>query len=238
MKKYTLLYLLGCIALCSCGNQSKTDNNKVENPTEKGTYASKIVSEIQPIPSAFTHLILISSADVEYTQGAEYKMEIVGDSIAIRNIVTNFESNLLTISIKTERNPELNTYDQKLDATIKLSSPDLACVSVCGIGNFTTKGTWKGNKIELGTIGNGNINCDSIICSSFDYKSSGEGDATFDYVKAETTHFSSVTSTAIKANIDTDILMCENSSNKPITFTGKANKKEIYDTKKGRVIFE
>lgn len=236
-KKYTLLYILAGALLCGCNQRGNSNHNDNQTAKKDKQYAENIITKTIPIPCEFTHLTSISGADIIYTQG-DYGMEVTGDSAKIIGLETNFESNLLTISFKTERNSDINIYETKQNVTINISAPNLACVSICGCGNFTSKGKWKGEKIELGTIGKGNFECDSIECQIFDYRTSGEGEANFCNIKAESTHISNVARTTINANVDTKLLMCENSGTSAISFSGTALKQELFPTKEGKILFK
>jgi len=260
MKKYTLLYIgatLFCLgtnlALCSCNqsnkakdNSSANTQNQKENTSNTNSGASSastssasnanIITKQIPIGAEFTHLIAVSGADIVYTQG-DYKMDAIGDSSILEFLEADIESGILTISIGSERNQDINFYEGKQNVTINLSAPNLKCVSICSSGNFTSKGLWKSDKIEFGVIGDGNFKCDSIICQFLDYQATGNGNANFAHIKSQKLRFTNTSGSNINADIDTDIIIADNQGNSTFKFTGKANSTELYPTKKGKILF-
>jgi len=234
MKKYFTLYIFSLIALCSCNNQNNSANQNNETTPKR---KANIITKHIPIGAEFTHLTSVSGADIVYSQG-DYNMEVTGDSAVIQYLETNFDSNILTLSLGSERNPELNAYEGKQNVTINISAPYLQCVAICSSGSFTSRGKWSGEKIELGIIGSGNFSCDSIDCKIFDLQSSGKGNADFTHIQAESIHFSSTAETGIKADIETDLIMAENQGTTDFHITGHAKNKEIYQGKKGKILFE
>lgn len=253
MKKYTLLYILATLAVCSCGNNqnsSETTGTEKNSNTQKATNAqhasdsstnnskaNKIIHKTIPIASEFTHLLSVSGANIIYTQG-DYNIEAIGDSSVLSYLATEFDSNTLTISIGTERNQDLNIYEGKLNITINISAPNLQCVSLCSSGDFQSIGTWKADKIELGIIGSGTFSCDTIDCTSFDLSATGNGNGNFSHIKSHKIHFANVANTNITADINTDLISCENSGNSTITFTGRATSQQFYPTKTGKILFK
>lgn len=247
MKKYTLFYILASFAFCGCkqGNNpeehsskdAKTSQESVSGNAEKTKAKVNKIHRNIPIGTDFTHLICVSGADVVFTQG-DYKLEAYGDSAILTYLETDFDSNILTISLASERNQDLNIYEGKVDVTINLSAPDLRCVSLCSSGDFISKGLWKGEKIEFGMIGKGQFKCDSIDCSTFDFQSSGNGSADFTHIKAQTIHFANMSNCNVTADINTQILQCENKGNNTMTFTGHAKDQQLYPTKTGKILFK
>lgn len=234
MKKFTVFYISGIMALCSCGNQNNATNQKTENTPHR---EPNIITKHIPIGAEFTHLTSVSGANIVYTQG-DYALDITGDSAIIQHLEADFDANILTLSLANERNSDLNAYEGKQNVTINVSAPNLQCVSICSSGDFISKGMWKGEKLEFGIIGSGNFYCDSIDCNIFDMQSTGRGQGEFAHIKAERIHFASTSETGIKADIDTDLLLAENQSIHDFVFTGKINKKEIYETKRGKILFK
>lgn len=241
MKKDTLLYIFTALAICGCNHQNNTNEQSSNtNQTPASTKQSpkkNIIHKIIPIGAEFTHLLCVSGANIVYTQG-EYKMEAIGDSSALQYLETDFDSNTLTISIGAERYQDLNIYEGKLDVTINLSAPNLQCVSLCSSGDFTSKGVWETDKIEFGIIGKGDFHCDSIKCNIFDLQSTGEGNAYFSHIDSKSTHFANMSYSNINADLQTDLLMCENKGNSTITFTGQARTQQLFPTKSGKILFE
>lgn len=236
MKKYTLFYILAATVLCGCGQQNKSaenDNNGQESALKKPT--TKIVKKEIHVGGTFTHLTSITGADIEYTQG-NYRMELEGDSLLMKYLETDYESGLLTLSLASERNADINRYETKLNLTIRISAPDLQCVSLCNCGDFTSKGTWKGKKIEFGSIGSGSFHCDSIECDKLEFQASGSGNATFTHIQSPYIHFANTNMSNIDALVSCDTLQAENIGRSTFNIKGTAKMKEIHPTKNGKII--
>lgn len=239
MKKNTLLYILGSIALISCGNQNNNAENAENDSTKVAPKKSSvnIIKKELHVAAPFTHLTSITGATIEYTQG-NYRMELEGDSILLKYLETDYESGLLAISFASERNMDINRYETKLNLTVRISAPDLKCVSLCSCGDFISKGIWKGSSIEFGGIGSGSFICDSIQCTSLNYQSSGTGSATFAHIQAPYIHFANTNTSDIDASLSCDTLQAENIGNSTFTFKGTAKLKEIHPTKYGKIVIE
>lgn len=228
------------LAICACGGQQKQNRETAtskEAKSEKKKPVANIISKQVHVISEFTHLTSVSGADIVFTPG-DYSIEVTGDSALIQYLETDFDSNLLTISIASERNPEINVYEGKPNVTISISAPKLQCVSLCSSGNFTSKGSWKNQTLEFGTIGSGTFYCDSLECESFNYMSTSTGDANFNHIKAKKIHFANLNQSNVNATIDADILEAENKGNSTFTFRGKVNEKRFSPSKTGIIVFE
>ena len=237
MKKYTLLYILPLLALTNCGRKNQPVNNQSVTKPAEAVAKSNIIHKDLFVVSEFTHLTIVSGADIHYTQG-DYSIEAIGDSTLLEHIITEFDSSVLTINLGSERNPGLNVYEGKKNVRINISAPALRCVSLCSSGNFTTHGLWKGEVIELGIIGEGSFYCDSIVCNTFDLKSSNNGSGNFAYLTGKEVSFANLGNSNITANVDAEHFVAINRGNCTMTFTGRATTKEIYPTKHGKINFE
>lgn len=243
MKKYTLLYILAALTTIGCNQQKSTNDSSSKDSTSQTTKSvskkakkqNKITKYI-PIATDFTHLICVSGANITYTQG-DYNIEAIGDSAVLQYLCADFDSNILTLSIGSERNQDINIYEGKLDVTINISAPNLQCVTLCSSGDFTSHGLWKANKIEFGIIGKGSFHCDSIESTTFDLQSTGDGNANFTNINSKSIHIANMSGSNINADVNTELLMCENKGYSTITFTGKASRKELFPTKTGKILF-
>ena len=242
MKKYTLLYLCTALALGGCkhtaGNGTADNANAdQQEQSAKKENAAKIVRRTIPLGADFNNIMSLSGADIVFSQG-DYSMEVEGDSVLMDYIATEVESHMLTVSFASERNKSLSVYDSKLNMTVYVSAPELQCVSICGKGNFTTKGLWIGDKIDMGMIGEGEFHCDSIECNNLQYQATGKGDAYFAHIKAGQVHFANMSGSNVKADVDTESLLCDNVGHSTFSITGKAKSKEVNKGKGGKVLIE
>lgn len=237
MKKNTLLYFITAMALCSCNNGNNSEKKESDTSKEEVKTEENIITKTVPLMGEFTHITAVTGANIIYTQGNQ-SMEITGDSSFIQTLKPDIDSGVLTISMGSELNSDLDLFERNHNVTINISAPSLKCVTICSSGNFTSKGLWTGDKIEFGIIGTGNFTCDSIECKMFDFQSSGSGNAAFAHIKAETIHVANSRGSNVTANINTDVLKAENVGNSTFSFNGKANTKELYPTTNGKIEFK
>lgn len=236
MKTNTLLYLIASLALCSCNNAKKSEEKAAEVTPEQQTEAENIITKTVPLCGEFTHITSVTGANIVYTQG-DYNIEVTGDSTFILSLKPEIDSGVLTISMGAELNSDLDLLERNHNVTLNISAPSVRCVTLCGSGNFTSKGLWKGEKLEFGIIGSGNFLCDSIDCADFDFMSSGEGKAEYVHIKAQHIHVANTKKSDVKADVETDIIEAENVGSGIFSFTGNANVKKLYPTKAGKIEF-
>lgn len=225
------------MTICGCKNGNKVEEKEVTVTPEPETAKVNIIKKNVPLFGDFTHITSVTGANIVYTQG-DYNIEVIGDSSFIQSLKPEIDSGVLTISMGAELNQDLNLLERNHNVTLNISAPSLRCVTLCGSGNFTSKGLWKGDKLEFGIIGSGNFVCDSIECNIFDFQSSGEGDAEYVHIKAQQMHVSNTRKTNVKADIETETLKSENVGKSTFTFTGTARYQELYPTKSGKIEFE
>lgn len=237
MKKNTLLYIITALTILGCKNGNKVEEKEVAVVSEPAHAKDNIIKKTIPLYGEFTHITSVTGANIVYTQG-DYSFEVIGDSTFIQSLKPDIDSGVLTISMGAELNQDLDLLERNHNVTLNISAPNLRCVTLCGSGNFTSKGVWKADKIEFGIIGNGNFVCDSIECNIFDFQSSGEGDAEYTHISAQQMHFSNTRKTNVKADIETETLKSENVGKSTFTFTGTAKYQELYPTKSGKIEFD
>ncbi len=224
--------MAAALVLCSCNNggTENSENDKDSTKVAVNTAKKKIVKLPFPITDNFNHITSIGGIDIVYTQG-DYHIEVEGDSALLQHIQAEVESGVLTINIRGERNKDINIYEGKYNVTAYISSPDLKCVAICSTGNFTSKGLWEVDDIELGTIGTGAFNIDSICCATFKYQSTGTGDATFNYLEAnDKLDIACMAANHVNANVNTSFLTVATNSGK-VKLSGIAKNKDIAATK-------
>lgn len=234
MKKQYLLLLSILLLLSSCEGNN-TSNNKSIKEDQPSTKKTNIIKKPLYITSDFNQITSLGGIDILYTQG-DYNIEAEGDSSIINCIEASTDSGILTINLKSDRNKDINTYDGKQDITVHISSPDLKCVALCSSGNFKSKGMWNISNIELGVIGTGGFDIDSIKCDNLKYEATGEGNTKINNItSSEKITISCMGPSDVTANINANIIDVATQSGK-ISLTGKANKKEFAATNANLII--
>ena len=228
MKKLLIVSLAIFSALCSCnGNKTEKGENSTKDTIKKSP--QNIIRTPLQITSDFNQITSIGGIDIIYTQG-DFSAELEGDSLLLPHIDVDIDSGILSISMKGERNHDINIYEGKNGVKLYLSSPNLKCVALCSSGNFTSKGTWTNEDIQLGIIGKGSFKLDSINCKTFKYQTSGTGNADFKNIKGEQLEFICTSKSDVTATVDADYLKAA-TNNGVITLNGKAKQKQLSASK-------
>lgn len=222
----TLSLLTACRSDKNTNDSATADEPQKEEVEQSAEDSRKIVRKALSVPSDFTYIMNIGDVDIIYTQG-ECSMEVVGDSNLIKFLNTDFDSNLLTISLKTDANQKINRFSRAQNVQVYLSSPTLECVSVCGAGNFTYTGDWKSDKIQIGVFGKGNATLGNLECNSFVLQSTEDGDVAIAHLKATDATFTISGRGVYNVDVDVENLYVLNDVTKSITFTGKATTKYV-----------
>lgn len=220
----TALTAIAMLASCNGQSPSQTSAEKKEDAgaAESGKRRSENVVRVKMgTPKEFTHVTNLGSANIIYTQG-DYAMEVEGDSAMLQYLMTSFDSNLLTVSMRTDGNRDFNLYGSTSNVTIHLSCPDLKCVSICGNGGFESKGKWSGDKIEVGVLNTGTLCLDTIECNTFGLQSTSVSLINLSYLKANEVNVLTRTSATVEMNVDAEELTILNDGKPKITLTGKA----------------
>lgn len=230
--KRQIIIPLALSFLCSCGNNNAGSNK--ESKQEKKESKRNIVRQPLRLLGDFTQITSLGGIDIVYTQGS-YNCEIEGDSASISHVRADVESGILTMYFTSDNNPEMLCYENKQSITAYISTPDLNCVALCSTGNFSTTSKWKQDNIELGIIGTGSFNLDSIECNTFKYEATGDGDATFKHIDSKgSIMFTCMSKSNVKADINTDLIVATTQSGE-INLTGKAKKKDISATNRAHI---
>ena len=219
--------------LCSCGGNNT--GKKTETKQEKNTEDSQNIMRTQlNVHGNFNQITSLGGINIIYTQG-DYSFEVEGDSIAISHVKADVESGILTLYTSSDNNPELNAYGNKQNITAYISSPDLKCVALCSTGDFTSHGTWKEQNIELGVIGSGSFNLDSVECDICKHEATGGGDATFKHINAtEDITLTSMGNSDVEADINTELISATTQKGK-LHLTGTAKQKDLSATNKALI---
>lgn len=228
-RKYITYIICGACALffsCRPATPGKDHSGKESTSIEAKQSKRNIIRQHIAIPSTFTHITNLGSIDIIYTQG-DFNIDVEGDSAMLRYLDTTFESNLLTTNIYTDNNPDINLYGNKSNIKMYISCPDLQCVSICGNGGFTSKGTWDTENIQIGVFGTGTLKLENVQSTTFKLESGETGAIRIKHLQAEDASIYSHSPASIDANLDVNRLSIFNVGSGPLHFTGRAQQSVI-----------
>ena len=151
------------------------------------------------------------------------------------HVDANFDSSLLTVSIRTDKNNEVNLFGTTSNVRMYVSCPELHCVSVCGNGSFESAETWKGNDIRLGVLGTGALKLGKIECKTLTLESSNIGNVIIGDLQAQEATIYSRSSANIDVNLNVEELTVLNEGKQTITLNGTAKKTLIKNPKDERL---
>ena len=226
----TALTAMSMLAACNNSAKKQTGVAEQEEASQRRRKSENIVRQKLGTLKEFTHITNIGSVNIVYTQG-EYSMEVEGDSTMLQYITTSFDSNLLTVSMRTDGNRDFNLYGNTSNVTMYLSCPDLQCVSICGNGGFESKGKWSGDNIEVGVLDTGELHLDSIECNTFSLQSTSVSLINIANLKANEAAILTRTSATIDINVDAEDFTVLNDGKPKITLTGKVTNLMIKNPK-------
>lgn len=209
---------------CGSGNQKSGEEQQSESANSNKKASSLNIKRCSLLANShYNQITNISGIDIEYVQGAEYSAILEADSILIPYVETEVEGGLLTLSVKSSKIKDVLKFENKHNAKLYLTAPELVAVAIVGAGDFVSKGTWQyDGEISLGTLGTGEFVTDTILCKTFRYQSTDTGAATFSYVKADNALFLSRFGSKIDANIDVSKVEANVDGTSQLTLTGHA----------------
>lgn len=221
--KYGLFIALATLILMGSCRRTTTSNqaNSNQQTEKKEVRKQNIIRKRLPVPFDFSYITNLGCVDIIYTQG-NYNMEVEGDSVTLNYLITDYDSNVLTINLELDNNLDLNLYGNTQNVKMYLSAPELKCVSVCSSGSFESQATWRAEDIQLGVLSTGSMNIGRVECTTFNLQSSDIGDITLSDLQAEDASIYSCSSANINANINVKNLIVINEGKQKIKLTGKA----------------
>ena len=224
MKLHLIIPCIAIALLASCkqGKQQGTTDKEQGARSEEQTTRNVVKKKLHVVKE-FTHLTNLSGVDIIYQQG-DYYMELEGDSTLLEVLGLNFDSNLLTISMPTDANMDINAYGNSSHMKMRLSCPDLRCVSICGTGNFESHGTWRSNDIQLGVFDRGSLTLDSVECTTLSMQSNAKGAIAATNVKADEATVLGGGLGSIDLHLDVKEFVLLNDGKQKINLSGKAEK--------------
>ena len=152
-----LLAVGGVCMACYSSKDLKADGKRVTVTRDVG-YFSKVDAS--------------GSADIEFVQGKERAMRIVGPKQFVDNIVVEKKGETLYISHKS--NSVTSFFDD--DVTLYIYSPDLTEVNLRGSVSFDVKGALDTDNLKVSVMGSGEADFGSIVCDAINFEVRGSGD--------------------------------------------------------------
>lgn len=120
----------------------------------------------------FSKVDASGSVDIEFVQGKEQAMRIVGSKQFVDNIVVEKKGETLYVSHKS--NSVISFFDD--DVTLYIYSPDLTEVNLRGSCSFDVKGALDTDNLKVSVMGSGEADFDSIVCDAINFEVRGSGD--------------------------------------------------------------
>lgn len=120
----------------------------------------------------FSKVDASGSVDIEFVQGKEQAMRIVGSKQCVDNIVVEKKGETLYVSYKS--NSVISFFDD--DVTLYIYSPDLTEVNLRGSVSFDVKGALDTDNLKVSVMGSGEADFDSIVCDAINFEVRGSGD--------------------------------------------------------------
>lgn len=140
---FVILSLLSII-LISCSD----DDNPVSR--QKITGSGNLITESRTIPP-FNSINLVTVGNVQLTQGATQSVSVTVDDNVMDYILTTVSNGVLTISSDTG----VNVTD--FDLILNITMIDLEDLTLTGVGNIISAGTFNADVVDLLLHGVGNI---------------------------------------------------------------------------------
>lgn len=213
--------ILSILTACNNPVQRPNEQSGDDDTSQEKVKNEKIVRRQLGTLKDFTHLTNLGSVNIIYTQG-DYNMEVEGDSVLLQYLTTSFDSNLLTVSMRTDGNRDINLYGNASNVTMYLSCPNLKCVSICGNGGFESIGKWSGDDIEVGILSTGTMRLDSIECNTFSMQSTSVSNISITNLKVNEATVMTRANATIDMDVDAEELTVLNDGKPTMTLTGRA----------------
>lgn len=120
----------------------------------------------------FSKVDASGSVDIEFVQGKEQAMRIVGSKQFVDNIVVEKKGETLYVLHKS--NSVISFFDD--DVTLYIYSPDLTEVNLRGSVSFDVKGALDTDNLKVSVMGSGEADFGSIVCDAINFEVRGSGD--------------------------------------------------------------
>ena len=229
MKTNNYAFLLSALLLSAC---SGTGSKSSQQETKTKETEMVTIQRILPIHNDFFGITNIGSINIEFSEGP-CGVVVEGDSILISNLRYEVVGGLLTLSIPSEENLDINQYETNPRINAKISCPELRIFSNIGGGNIKLP-VLHSSKIDMGGMGGGSITADSIFCPDFKYQSNSNTKASFKYIEGENAKILCYGIAPVEANVVMSKLTVIDASNQnDLNFKVKSSSIDLISTGSG-----
>lgn len=254
MAKSIISVLIGLIVIScvSCTNQPSA-------PATGTKESSSVETTIRHIPFSgeFTQITNMGSVNIVYTTGP-CDIRVEGPKALVQMVSAEIDCGILLLTVASERNQDIQQYQTiRSDLTAYISSPSLSMLAVCGSGSFISHDLITTEDIHIGTLRNGSILINSLICRNLRYEINGTsrdsiGHLTCDDALVVSSASGRLTMPDVNAsgsltlddNVSSEILckgkttslVINNQGRGLISFEGTFSQKNIHQGKDARVI--
>ena len=177
---YNAFEVLTCTLLLVSCQQTTDKTGKQTNgevKTEDTKKASKTIRQHVKYSGTFYQITNIGSPDIVFTQGP-YNIEAEGSEELVNKLSVGVDQNVLTVNMKNEEKIDLTQYKTMNDRlTLYISCPTIKTIAMCGTGGFHAVGTIESDNLQLGILGTGSIEADTINAGDLSFDITGDGDA-------------------------------------------------------------
>lgn len=195
---FSVMAVVLCATFFSCRNTNPVNGESVSD-VDSVSAPKKVMTHVK-VAGDFYQITNIGSVDVVFSEG-DYKIDVECDSSLLPYVSTTFDSGTLTVFMRREEKGEVG-WTGKSNVTLYVSCPLIKYIAVCGGGSFKSVGTIHSTDVQIGNLGTGSIELDSVVCETFEHELRTEANAVFKHVACDRAKFLSYGSGTIQSDID------------------------------------
>ncbi len=188
--QYKYLLAITCaFMLVGCQQSGKSDKVQGNAPVQAGDKTVNKVRKHVNFSGTFYQITNLGTPDIIYTQGP-YNFEVEGAEDLVDELALSIDYNVMTVSLKDEEKIDMNRFNSnKGKLTLYISCPTLKAIATCGTGGIHIKGKLEGDEFQVGCLGTGSIEIDTLNMTNMRYDSMGDGNLSFHFIESESANF-------------------------------------------------
>ncbi len=176
---------LAVLALTTaCTGEKKQNDNQTGKTDKTEVDSSRIVRRYQTCEQGFYQITHIGTFDVIYREG-DYALEYEGDSTLFPSMVAEFDSGTLTLSRRGENNTDVHAFSSRSSIKVYVSCPELRLLAACNSGSFRGIGAIHTTDMQIGVMGSGSVELDSVECNTLLVQNNDAGNVTIASCRAQ-----------------------------------------------------
>ena len=179
-----LLAVVVMIFTACTGSDKKQNGGKAAGAESQEADSARIVRRRQSCEREFFQITHIGTFDVYFTEG-DYSLEYEGDSTLFPSMVAEFDSGTLTLSRRGENNIDVHAFTSRSNLKVYVSCPELRLLAACNSGSFRGFGTIHTSDMQIGVMGSGNVELDSVECNTLLVQNNDAGNVTIASCRAQ-----------------------------------------------------